>query len=139
MRSIKQPKTASVCLLIAETISTSYVGVLVGKVLTESSQKMVLFRGQSRSSNVESKSDYHVQIEDPATPRLLRISPLRHSYRIPPSRSLETSLYIDDSDADSIISAPAHGDDHISKGAFIIDTTALPSYPLKMNGMWRIM
>lgn len=77
---------------------------------------MVLFRGQSRSSNVESKSDYHVQIEDPATPRLLRISPLRHSYRIPPSRSLETSLYIDDSDADSIISAPAHGDDHISKG-----------------------
>lgn len=77
---------------------------------------MVLFRGQSRSSNVESNSDYHVQGEDPATPRLLRISPLRHSYRIPPSRSLETSLYIDDSDADSIISAPAHGDDHLSKG-----------------------
>lgn len=75
---------------------------------------MVLFRGQSRSSNVEVKSELHHQKEDPATPRLLRISPLRHSYRIPPSRSLEISLCIDDSDADSIISVPAHAEDRMS-------------------------
>ncbi|XP_065204816.1 uncharacterized protein LOC135834773 isoform X2 [Planococcus citri] len=70
-------------------------------------RKMVLFRGHSRSSNVDVKS----QNEDPATPRLLRISPLRHSYRIPAvCRNLDASLCMHDSDGDSIISAPAHGD-----------------------------
>ena len=74
---------------------------------------MVLFRGNSRSSNVEVKSDFrHQQNEDPATPRLLRISPLRHSYRVPACRSIDASLCMHDSDGDSIISAPANGDQH---------------------------
>ncbi len=80
-------------------------------------QKMVLFRGQNRSSNTEVKCDLHQQNEDPATPRLLRVSPLRHSYRIPPSRSLDMSLYVDDSDADSIISAPAHGEERLTRSS----------------------
>lgn len=75
---------------------------------------MVLFKGQSRSTNVNVKSDVQHEREDPATPRLLRISPLRHSYRIPTSRSLDTSLCVDDNDADSIISAPVHDDDALS-------------------------
>lgn len=71
---------------------------------------MVLFRGHSRSSNVEVKSDLRHHNEDPATPRLLRISPLRHSYRVPVCRNLDASLCMHDSDGDSIISAPANGD-----------------------------
>ena len=76
---------------------------------------MVLFGGQrtSISSTGRVKLDSH-ETEDAATPRLLRISSLRHSHRMPVNKSSDESFSIDDSDTDSIVSAPAHNQDTLS-------------------------
>ena len=76
---------------------------------------MGFFREQttSRSSTGRIKLDAPER-EDPATPTLLRISSLRHSHRVPVD-GLDPSMYIDDSDTDSIVSAPAHNEDSLSQ------------------------
>lgn len=71
---------------------------------------MVLFGGNGGSVVNDSRSDLKNKLqEEAATPRLLRISPLRHSYRVTNSR-INSSVCFDDSDADSITSAPPQSD-----------------------------